>query len=99
MIPCRAKIYQAKDIGHTYGDSDEKGLIIWFTNEVGVTKSEITMDFKTMMSKVGGFIGISKNFLWLTILVTSSFGVILSKIKIESILIQLKLNKCIGSTS
>ena len=81
LIPCSTKRYQAKDIGHRYGDSDEKGLIIWFENEVGVTKSEFTMDFKTMMSKIGGFIGISKNFLWLTILFTSCFGVILSQIK------------------
>ena len=45
-------------------------------------KSAFTNDFMTVLSKVGGFIGISKDFLWIVILFISSLGVLLTHIKL-----------------
>ena len=59
----------------------EKGLELWFEREVYVTKSKFILDAKTMMSEIGGFIGISKNFLWVLILFLSSFGILMSHLK------------------
>ena len=39
--------------------------MISFEQEVEVTKSSWNIDARTLLSKIGGFIGISKNFLWL----------------------------------
>ena len=44
-------------------------------------KSAFTNDFMTVLSKVGGFIGISKDFLWIVILLISSLGVLFPHIK------------------
>ena len=83
LVPCKVKRYQVKKIGlQEVSDYDEDiGIAIWFEKEVDVSKSILTMDFKTLMSKIGGFIGISKNFLWLLVLSISSFGVLKSHIK------------------
>ena len=83
MVPCKVKRYQVKEIGlQEVSDYDEDiGIAIWFEKEVDVSKSILTMDFKTLMSKIGGFIGISKNFLWLLVLSISSVGVLKSHLK------------------
>ena len=78
-IPCNTKRYQVKEIG--LKEHVEKGLELWFEREVYVTKSKFILDAKTMMSEIGGFIGISKNFLWVLILFLSSFGILMSHLK------------------
>ena len=78
LVPCKLNRYKSKYIGHNRG---EKGLAIWFEDEVFVRKSAFTNDFMTVLSKVGGFIGISKDFLWIVILLISSFGVLFPHIK------------------
>ena len=45
--------------------------MISFEQEVEVTKSSWNIDARTLLSKIGGFIGISKNFLWLILLLMS----------------------------
>ena len=46
-----------------------------------VTKSEFQIGFKSLMANIGGFIGISKDFLWLVILIISPIGLFMSKVK------------------
>ena len=79
LVPCKLKRYKGKFIGLNKG---ENGLTIWFEDEVFVMKSAFTNDFMTVLSKVGGFIGISKDFLWIVILFISSLGVLLTHIKL-----------------
>ena len=81
LVPCKVKRYQAKEIGLRESTDNNRGFIIRFENEVDITKSSWTIDAKTLLSKIGGFIGISKNFLWLLILLISSISVLFSHVQ------------------
>ena len=81
MVPCKVKSYQVNEIGKK--EMEENGLIIYFEKEVEVTKSALTIDIRTLISNIGGFIGISKNFLWLIIVFISSVGALMSHLKIK----------------
>ena len=76
LPPCKEKTYQATEMGLRRKTS--KGLIIWFENEVDITKSSWKVDAVTIISNIGGFIGIGKEFLWLVILLLT---ILLSIIK------------------
>ena len=78
--PCKTKRFQAKQIGSKQL-KEQIGITIWFDQIVKVTQSKYTTGFKTLISKIGGFIGISKNFMWLIILFLSSIGVLMSHSK------------------
>ena len=73
------KKYKASEIGiKKWG---WEGLTIWFENEVDITKSSLQMDEIAVLSKIGGYIGISKNFLWVFIVIMSSFSAFKSYLK------------------
>ena len=76
-MPCKAKRFQVKNIGlrQVVG---KNGIIIWFEKVVEIMQARPTTDAKTLISKIGGFIGISKNFMWLIILLLSSISILLS---------------------
>ena len=72
LPPCKVRRYKASEIGlKKWG---RPGLTIWFENEVEITKSSLQMDEITVLSKIGGYIGISKNFLWIMIVILSSIS-------------------------
>ena len=52
-----------------------------FYEDVKRTQSSYTMDGWTLISKIGGYIGVNKNFLWLIVFSISSAGVLMSKFK------------------
>ena len=81
-VPCKEKWYQIKEIGKLE-NGDKLGFSITFENKVEITKASLTVDGVTLLSNIGGFIGISKNFLWLIILLMSSVGVIMSRFKLN----------------
>ena len=54
---------------------ETKGIVIYFENTVDVTKTEFKIGFITIISEIGGFIGMSKNLLWVIILVLSTIGI------------------------
>ena len=80
-VPCKSKRFEAREIGKKQRKDGFRGLQIVFEKEVKTTKSEWTISPLTLISKIGGFIGISKNFLWLIIMIMSSVGLLISKIK------------------
>ena len=80
-VPCKLKRFEAREIGKKQRKDGFRGLQIVFEKEVKTTKSEWTISPLTLISKIGGFIGISKNFLWLIIMIMSSVGLLISKIK------------------
>ena len=82
LAPCKVKKYFAKEVG-LRKVSNLRGLIIRFAREVDITKSMWTIDGTTLISKIGGFIGINKNFLWIITLSISSIGVLISKVKLN----------------
>ena len=83
-VPCKTKRYQSKQIGLKQM-KEKRGIIIWFEYNVEITQSKFKTDVKTLISKIGGFIGISKNFLWLIILFLSSISLLMSHFKVHEI--------------
>ena len=77
LPPCRVKTYQARKIG--LRQSDNRGFIIRFDKDVDITMASWTIDPKSLLSKIGGVIGICKNFVWLIILFLSSFSFVVSR--------------------
>ena len=82
-VPCKTKKYQAKAIGLKVNRNNMTGITITFERDVDITRSSWKIDSRSLISKIGGFIGISKNFLWLIILFISSAGVLLSHINVN----------------
>ena len=73
LTPCTSKQYFSKRIGLAESE-DLIGIDLILARDVKVTKSEFQIGFKTLITRFGGIIGISKNLLWIVILVFSSFG-------------------------
>ena len=82
LVPCKTKKYQAKKVG-LRESTDVRGLIVRFENEVDVIKSSWKMDVETLLSEIGGFIGLNKNFLWIITVIISSIGVLISNVKLH----------------
>ena len=80
-MPCKIKRFEAREIGMKQRKDGSKGIQIVFEKEVKTTKSAWAIGPLTLVSKVGGFIGISKNFLWLIIMIVSSLSLLISKMK------------------
>ena len=78
-IPCKVKTYHATEVGLT--DNGNRGLAIRFENKVDIIKLSWQMNEISLLSKIGGFIGISKNFLWLMIMLVSSIITLMSYFK------------------
>ena len=84
IVPCTGKTYLVKHMGDRHYDkANEYGVSLWFENEVAVTKASWKTNAETIISAIGGFIGIGKEFLWLTILLISSVGALLSYLKLR----------------
>ena len=82
LVPCKTRRFQSEEIGIKMGDN--QGLNIDFEKVVEITKSEYQIGTQTLISRIGGFIVISKNFLWLIILSISTFGLLMSKLNISA---------------
>ena len=86
LVPCRNKNFLVKEIGDRHWENEnEYGVSIWFENEVAVSKASWKIDVENIVSTVGGFIGIGKEFLWLTILLISSIGALISYLKWQKV--------------
>ena len=84
LVPCKVKMYQVKKFGSVQEkENNLKRMQIYFSKEVKVTKSSLTLDAMTLMSKIGGYIGLSKNFMWLIILFLSTVGLLVTKFKVH----------------
>ena len=86
-VPCKSKKYQVKKLGSkqetAYGTNVTNGhaIKIYFGTIVYTTRSAFQIKAATLLSKIGGFIGINKNLLWLLIMVITSGGMFVSKLK------------------
>ena len=55
-------------------------VILIFDKRVKTFKSLLQIDFRTLISKYGGIIGLCKNLLWLVILTSAAFAFCSKKI-------------------
>ena len=79
LTPCKSKKYLSTEIGvKEFGDLD--GVTMYFDKEVEITRTELQIGSKTLITRFGGIIGVSKNLLWIVIFGFSSVGFIFSKI-------------------
>ena len=85
LMPCKSKRFLVKEIGIRGNNKNSTGISINFEKEVEITKSSWKIDTQTLISKIGGFIGISKNFLWLIILFITSVGMLMSHLKVNEL--------------
>ena len=85
-VPCKVQRFEVKKIGLLKVNSNMKGISIYFDKAVNCAKSSFTMDGWTLISKIGGYIGVNKNFLWLLIFSVSSLGVLKTKLKAHNTL-------------
>ena len=88
-VPCKVKRYKAiefrtRDLG--WNNKGRKGYKLWFEDDVEVIKSSWQLDELSLLSKIGGFIGTTRSFLWLIILLTSSIGAFISYVKVQKVL-------------
>ena len=81
LVPCKLHRFQVEEIGTR--QNNKKGLKIRFEKEVEITKSSLAINTITLLSKIGGFIRINKNFLWLIIFIMSSFSAFISHLKVK----------------
>ena len=45
---------------------DKGGLVMRFSDDVDVTEAQRTINFETLVSRIGGSIGVGKELLWIT---------------------------------
>ena len=80
LAPCTVKKYHVKLLGIEEG-INQHGIELYFDRNVDVTKTEFKFGFITIISDIGGFMGTSKELMWIIIMITSTFGIFLSKLK------------------
>lgn len=66
LRPCRKTSFEVEDIGF-YSVQNVSGLVIAFDEEVEVETSELQISPKTFLTRVGGVIGVGKEFLWIVL--------------------------------
>ena len=64
LSPCKMASYEVEDIGF-FSSKNIRGMAFAFADEVEVTTSELQIGTKTLLTRVGGVIGVGKEFLWI----------------------------------
>ena len=83
LTPCTSKRYFSKSLGLKEGEG-KNGIEIVIERGVKIIKSEFQIGFKTLITRFGGIIGVSKNLLWIVIFMFSSFGFLFHKMSRKS---------------
>ena len=86
LVPCKERRYEAKEFRTRdcgICQRGYKGYKIWFEDDVEIIKSSWQLNEFSLLSKIGGLIGMTRSFLWLIILFTSSIGAFISYVKLQ----------------
>ena len=77
------KRYVSTEIGVNNNTHQQHPAIlgVQFEKEVMVTKSAFTIDLMTLITRIGGIIGVGKELLWVLVFCVSTMIGIISKIK------------------
>ena len=57
--------FEVEDIGFFSSQRNLRGMTFAFADEVEVTTTELQIGAKTLLTRVGGVIGVGKEFLWI----------------------------------
>ena len=79
-VPCTQTNFYVNRVGFDK-KVDEQGLVVIFDQFVEKTISELQIGPKTLLTRIGGVIGVGKNLLWLLIFLLTSLGGGLTLIK------------------
>ena len=72
--------YVSTEIGENH-NTKEVGLAIHFDKNVLVTRSAFTIDIVTLITRIGGIIGVGKELLWVIVFCMTTLISVFSKIK------------------
>ena len=64
LSPCKMTSFEVEDIGF-FSSQNYRGMAFAFADEVEVTTSKLQVGTKTLLTRVGGVIGVGKEFLWI----------------------------------
>ena len=67
---CRSVWYKTTKIGHDEKD-DRYGLYVEFHKEVILTSDNLSIEPMTLLTRIGGIIGVGKEFFWIIISISS----------------------------
>ena len=82
-VPCKTTKYFINNVGFNE-DFEYYGVSWIFDKVIEKTVSELQYSGQTLVTRFGGFIGISKNLLWFIILIISSMSFLGKKIGNQS---------------
>ena len=80
MLPCKRNTYELKHIGMLESRNDT-GFAVWLDRFVSRTTSEPQINSMTLITRLGGIIGVGKNLSWIIILLLSSITFVTSKFR------------------
>ena len=75
LSPCKVTSFEVEDIGFL-SLKNVRGMAFAFADDVEVTTSELQIGTKTLLTRVGGVIGVGKEFLWIILCGLSGIKVI-----------------------
>ena len=75
LSPCKTTSFEVEDIGF-FSSKNIRGMAFAFADEVEVTTTELQIGAKTLLTRVGGVIGVGKEFLWIILCGLSGIKVI-----------------------
>lgn len=76
-VPCTKTNFYVNKIGFERKRAKE-GMIVVFENKIEKRISELQIGPKTLLTRIGGIIGVGKNLLWLLVFVFTSVGSLLT---------------------
>ena len=80
LVPCKRNTFELKHIG-MLESGNHSGFAVWLDRFVSRTTSEPQISPMTLITRLGGIIGVGKNLLWIIILLLSSVTFVTSKCK------------------
>ena len=75
LSPCKMTSFEVEDIGFI-SFKNLRGLAFAFADDVEVTTSKLQISTKTLLTRVGGVIGVGKEFLWIILCGLSGIKII-----------------------
>ena len=76
-VPCTKTHFYVNKIGFERKTSQE-GVLVFFENKVEKRISELQIGAKTLLTRIGGIIGVGKNLFWTLVFFFTSIGSLLS---------------------
>ena len=83
LSPCKMTNFEVEDIGF-FNSKTLRGMAFAFADEVEVTTTKLQIGTKTLLTRVGGVIGVGKEFLWIILCGLSGIKLIATILKTKT---------------